>query len=125
MNDSPSSPVIRIVLLNGPRIGDGFAVPVDGGYIGRSRGSLARLDRKAHWLVSGRHVGLSLQSGEWWVEDLDSTNGTWRNGVRLAGRASLDPDDEFELGRPGLDGTLRFYVTFIERRRAFFGLAAE
>lgn len=33
--------------------------------------------------VSGRHAVIHLRDGAWWVEDLDSTNGTWVNGQQL------------------------------------------
>jgi pSer/pThr/pTyr-binding forkhead associated (FHA) protein len=122
MNSTPSPPAIRIVLLSGPRLGDGVAVPPQGAFIGRSRGSLIVLDHEAHRLVSGHHLAITLDDG-WWAEDLKSTNGTWRNGARLAERSQIAPDDEFELGRPGLEGTLRFYVTFVDQRRALFGVA--
>jgi pSer/pThr/pTyr-binding forkhead associated (FHA) protein len=38
--------------------------------------------------VSSRHARLfrGALPGDWWVEDLDSTNGTWLDGVRLAGK---------------------------------------
>ena len=37
--------------------------------------------------VSGRHAVLHVREGAWWLEDLDSTNGTFVNGERLAREA--------------------------------------
>lgn len=41
--------------------------------------------------VSGQHCRLSLDSGYWFVKDLDSRNGTKVNGFRISGRKRLDP----------------------------------
>lgn len=124
MSASPAPPSIKIVLLNGPHIGESAEVPPEGGFVGRSRGSLVALGRGSHRLVSGHHLRFVAEEGRWWIEDADSMNGTWRNGVRLRGRQALEPDDELELGRPGLEGTLKFYVTFVAARRALFGVDA-
>jgi adenylate cyclase len=41
--------------------------------------------------VSGQHCRLTLESGYWFVTDLNSSNGTKLNGVRIAGKRRLDP----------------------------------
>lgn len=41
--------------------------------------------------VSGEHCRLVLDSGYWFVNDLDSRNGTKVNGYRVAQRKRLDP----------------------------------
>lgn len=41
--------------------------------------------------VSGQHCQLSLESGYWFVQDLNSQNGVKVNGVRITGRKRLDP----------------------------------
>lgn len=41
--------------------------------------------------VSGQHCKLSLESGYWFVTDLNSSNGTKLNGTRIAGKRRLDP----------------------------------
>lgn len=41
--------------------------------------------------VSGQHCRLSLESGYWFVTDLNSSNGTKLNGARIAGKRRLDP----------------------------------
>lgn len=43
--------------------------------------------------VSGRHARLARRDGEWTVEDLGSTNGTYVNGARLTAPAPLRPGD--------------------------------
>lgn len=51
-----------------------------------------------HPLVSRRHAELVFD-GLWQVRDLGSTNGTWRNGLRLQA-AELHEGDEVRLGDP-------------------------
>jgi hypothetical protein len=62
------------------------------------------LDLTPHGALEGgvgrRHVRLFVQGGQIFVEDLDSTNGTFRNGARLAPRqpTPLAHGDELRLG---------------------------
>jgi pilus assembly protein CpaF len=47
--------------------------------------------------VSRRHARLVFRDGNWVLQDLDSTNGTTVNGVRV-GRCEVRPGDLVELG---------------------------
>jgi hypothetical protein len=47
--------------------------------------------------ISRRHARLRFCDGNWVLQDLDSTNGTWVNEVRV-GRCQLRPGDHLELG---------------------------
>jgi transposase len=51
--------------------------------------------------VSRRHARITAQDGAHWIEDLSSTNGTYRNGFQLAPgeRARLKAGDRILLGR--------------------------
>jgi pSer/pThr/pTyr-binding forkhead associated (FHA) protein len=51
--------------------------------------------------VSRRHARITARDGAHWIEDLGSTNGTYRNGFQLAigERAQLQPGDRILLGR--------------------------
>jgi hypothetical protein len=50
--------------------------------------------------MSRLHAELRLQSGEWTVSDDGlSQNGTWVNGLRLAGRRRLNDGDLLKIGR--------------------------
>ncbi len=66
------------------------------------------LDLTPHGAVEGgvgrRHARLFVQGGQIFVEDLDSTNGTFRNGARLAPRqpTPLANGDELRLGNLAL-----------------------
>jgi predicted component of type VI protein secretion system len=48
--------------------------------------------------VSRRHCMLSFQNGQLTVEDLNSANGTFLNGKRLAKKATVMPGDRLQIG---------------------------
>jgi pSer/pThr/pTyr-binding forkhead associated (FHA) protein len=48
--------------------------------------------------ISARHACLSHHHGQWWLEDLDSTNGTLLNGERLSTPTVVIPGDEIGCG---------------------------
>jgi len=48
--------------------------------------------------VSRLHARLELRDGVVHLEDLDSLNGTGRNGQRLNGITRLDPGDRLQIG---------------------------
>ncbi len=53
--------------------------------------------------ISRQHARLSAESdGRFGIEDLGSTNGTYVNGRRLEGRATLEPGDRIMLGASAL-----------------------
>ena len=49
--------------------------------------------------VSAEHAVLTFRGRTWYVEDLDSTNGTFVNGSPLDGVAPLGYGDEIQLGQ--------------------------
>jgi pSer/pThr/pTyr-binding forkhead associated (FHA) protein len=48
--------------------------------------------------VSGQHCQLSLESGYWFVQDMNSQNGTKVNGSRVV-RKRLDPGDTLSMAK--------------------------
>ena len=63
--------------------------------IGRDPNSTLPLN---HPGVSQRHAMVERQNGALFIRDLGSTNGTFVNGQRLAGRVQLSPGDEIQIG---------------------------
>jgi pSer/pThr/pTyr-binding forkhead associated (FHA) protein len=49
-------------------------------------------------VVSAQHARLTYHHGQWWLEDLSSTNGTFLNGSKLSTPAVVITDDEFKCG---------------------------
>lgn len=65
-------------------------------YVGRSNECLVRL---SHTDVSAKHARIGFESGEFWIEDLGSTNGTYVNGQQISGRLSVQPKVPIVIGR--------------------------
>jgi pSer/pThr/pTyr-binding forkhead associated (FHA) protein len=49
--------------------------------------------------ASTEHAVLSFRGRAWYLEDLDSTNGTYLNGAPIDGLASAAFGDEIQVGR--------------------------
>lgn len=49
--------------------------------------------------ISGRHARLTYHHGQWWVEDLNSTNGTFLNGQLVDAPMVLTSGDELRFGQ--------------------------
>ncbi|GAB3127739.1 FHA domain-containing protein FhaB/FipA [Glaciibacter psychrotolerans] len=71
----------RLVITSGPKVGTEFPLSSESITIGRSSDSslVIRDD-----YTSTHHARLMLWNGEWMIQDLDSTNGTFLDGVRVA-----------------------------------------
>lgn len=66
--------------------------------IGRSYGCEISVN---DFYISGRHCRVNVENGRLYVEDLNSTNGTFLNGIRITGRALLSNNDVLSLGNAG------------------------
>lgn len=72
--------------------------------LGRSPDADVRLDDR---YASGIHARLFSRSGSYFVEDMNSTNGTLLNSQELHGEAELNPGDTIRIG----DTEFRFEVS--------------
>lgn len=70
----------RLVITSGPKVGTEFPLTAESITIGRSTDSslVIRDD-----YTSTHHARLMLWNGEWMIQDLDSTNGTFLSGARV------------------------------------------
>jgi len=66
--------------------------------IGRSASCDVILEDKT---VSGRHARLAYHHGQWWLEDLASTNGTFLNGEPVSAAVVLTNGDQVRCGQVG------------------------
>ena len=91
--DSPARPSMLMVSSDGQKP---HSVRLDGSTtIGRSVECELRLDDT---YVSQQHARIFDRSGNWYVEDLGSTNGTCVNDQRLVAPAMLTPGDKIRIG---------------------------
>lgn len=75
--------------------------------IGRHGDAGLRMDPEADVAVSARHALVVPSSRGWSIRDLDSRNGTWVNGERVAGERLLADGDTIRLGPGGPRLTFR------------------
>ena len=65
-------------------------------FIGRSNQCAVRLDQAD---ISAKHARMGFESGQFWIEDLGSTNGTFVAGQQISGRVNVAPGAPITLGR--------------------------
>ena len=75
--------------------------------------------------ISGRHCRISNTKEGHFIEDLDSRNGTFVNGVRISGKVSLEDQSVIRIGQVVLvfheEGAALLTETLIDR----YGFAGE
>lgn len=83
--------------------GTAYRVDSTDAVVGRDPSVALVLQGDGAKVVSGRHARLLLVDGQWWVEDLDSRNGTFIGTSRLAAgnRQRLAVGDEIGFGSTG------------------------
>lgn len=94
----------EIVVTEGPLRGTTIALGQQSILIGRNPESTLVLSDD---YASGRHARIFPENGDWYVEDLNSTNGTFVGQQRVAG-------DPVKLG---VGSTMRIGTTVLELRR--------
>jgi pSer/pThr/pTyr-binding forkhead associated (FHA) protein len=92
-SDGPKFPAV--LLVSTPPATISF-VPEQPLLVGRSRQCSLRVDTPS---ISSRHARIGFESGQFWVEDLGSTNGTFVNKQQISGRVNVSPGTPISLGR--------------------------
>jgi hypothetical protein len=83
--------VLILTVIQGPDKGRKFELPAnEPQLIGRSTEALPLNDNT----ISRRHAELTPDEGLWFIRDLNSQNGTYVNGVRIAERTKLRLGDQ-------------------------------
>jgi pSer/pThr/pTyr-binding forkhead associated (FHA) protein len=91
----------RFVVLEGRGYQAGSVVEVSGvTIVGRESGSGVYLDGDE--FASARHARIDPRPDGVWVEDLESTNGTFVNGARITSKRLLQPGDVLRVGETEL-----------------------
>jgi serine phosphatase RsbU (regulator of sigma subunit) len=84
-----------LVTLQGPNPGRQFSLAGGNSLIGRQPNANVHLDSLA---VSRQHARIVRSNDNFFVEDLNSSNGTYLNGQRITERAPLTERDTLQIG---------------------------
>lgn len=94
-----SRPAASLVVRQGPQAGMSFPLSGNQVIIGREEGvNIVLQDPEA----SRRHSRISWQEGQFVIEDMGSTNGTFVNGVQITTPKVLNPGDSIGIGQTAL-----------------------
>ncbi len=85
----------QLLIKTGPKSGSLIELGENEYVIGREAGNSIVIDDRG---VSRRHARLFVQAGNYSIEDLESTNGTFVNGTRILTATNLRPGDTILLG---------------------------
>ncbi len=94
-----SQPSANVVIRQGTQAGMSFPVLGNQVTIGREEGlDIVLQDAES----SRRHARISWQGGQYVIEDLGSTNGTFVNGIQLTAPQVLRPGDSIGIGQTAM-----------------------
>ena len=85
-----------ITVLTGSAAGQLFKVKKGALVLGRAPNAGIRLDDDG---ISRNHARLRLETSNAWIEDIQSRNGTFVNGERIAVAVQLNDGDKIQIGR--------------------------
>jgi pSer/pThr/pTyr-binding forkhead associated (FHA) protein len=88
-----------ITITDGPQAGVAAVLDSEPVVIGRGSDCQIRLDDD---YSSTRHARLFQSEGQWWVEDLGSTNGTYLDGQRVTRPVPAEIGGSIRIGRTTL-----------------------
>ncbi|WP_112244914.1 FHA domain-containing protein FhaB/FipA [Kribbella monticola] len=89
-----------VTIADGPQAGVGATLSSEPVVIGRGSDCQIRLDDD---YSSTRHARVFQSEGEWWVEDLGSTNGTYLDGQRVTRPVPAEIGGSIRIGRTTLN----------------------
>jgi hypothetical protein len=92
----------RLVVRRSPSLEEGGEFPLNAAPVTVGRGGQNDLVLAADEFASARHARIELRGDGVWVQDLESTNGTFVNGARVAGAQRVDDGDVVRVGATDL-----------------------
>ena len=91
-----------LVVQRSPSLEEGDEFPINSAPVTVGRGGQNDLVLAGDDFASARHARIEARGDGVWVQDLDSTNGTYVNGARVMGAQRLDPGDVLRVGETDL-----------------------
>jgi hypothetical protein len=99
---APKRRSVRLVVQRSPSLSEGDEFPLNSAPVTVGRGGQNDLVLVGDEFASARHARIEVRGDGAWVQDLDSTNGTYVNGSRVAGAQRLGDGDVLRVGETDL-----------------------
>jgi pSer/pThr/pTyr-binding forkhead associated (FHA) protein len=93
---------VRLVIQRSPSLEEGGEFLLNSAPVTVGRGGQNDLVLTGDEFASARHARIEVRGDGVWVQDLESTNGTYVNGTRVAGAQRLDAGDVLRVGETDL-----------------------
>ncbi len=98
----PTRKSVRLIVRRSPSLDEGAAFPLNAAPLTLGRGGQNDLVLEGDEFASSRHARIEVRGDGAWVQDLESTNGTFVNGSRVAGAQRLGAGDVLRVGETDL-----------------------
>jgi hypothetical protein len=92
----------RLVIVKSPTLPEGEEHRLNGVALSVGRSSTNDIELRGDGFASARHAVFQPRPDGVWLEDLDSTNGTFVNGIRLERARKLTAGDVVRVGETDL-----------------------
>jgi len=99
---TPTHKSVRLIVRRSPSLDEGAAFPLNAAPLTLGRGGQNDLVLEGDEFASSRHARIEVRGDGAWVQDLESTNGTFVNGSRVAGAQRLGAGDVLRVGETDL-----------------------
>jgi hypothetical protein len=99
---APKRRSVRLVVQRSPSLDEGDEFPLNSAPVTVGRGGQNDLVLSGDEFASARHARIEARGDGVWVEDLDSTNGTYVNGARVVGARRVGAGDVLRVGETDL-----------------------
>jgi len=93
---------VHLVVQRSPSLEAGAEFPVNSAPVTIGRGGQNDLVLDGDEFASARHARIEARGDGVWVQDLNSTNGTFLNGARVVGAERMSPGDVLRVGETDL-----------------------
>ena len=93
---------VHLVVQRSPSLDADAVFPVGSAPVTVGRGGQNDLVLDGDEFASSRHARIEARGDGVWVQDLDSTNGTFLNGARVVGAERMSPGDILRVGETDL-----------------------
>ncbi len=93
---------VQLVVQRSPSLEANAVFGIDSAPLTVGRGGQNDLVLDGDEFASARHARIEARGDGVWVQDLDSTNGTFLNGARVVGAERMSPGDVLRVGETDL-----------------------